>query len=57
MVNNWIMKKKSLNGDDFQGMIQQEWDNIDQNVFFNLADSMPDRINMVIEKNGYTINY
>jgi transposase len=57
MVNNWIMKKKSLSGDDFQGMIQQEWDNIDQNVFFNLADSMPDRINMVIEKNGYTINY
>ncbi|GBC03809.1 hypothetical protein RclHR1_05330008 [Rhizophagus clarus] len=57
MVNNWIMKKKSLSGDDFQGIIQQEWDNIDQNVFFNLADSMSDRINMVIEKNGYTINY
>ncbi|GBB85006.1 hypothetical protein RclHR1_11590010 [Rhizophagus clarus] len=24
MVNNWIMKKKSLSGDDFQGIIQQE---------------------------------
>ncbi|GES83158.1 IS630 family transposase [Rhizophagus clarus] len=57
IVNNWIMKKKLLSGDDFQGIIQQEWDNIDQNVFFNLADSMSDRINMVIKKNGYTINY
>jgi hypothetical protein len=56
-VNNWIMKKKSLSSDDFQSIIQQEWDNIDQNVFFNLADSMLDRINMVIKKNGYTINF
>jgi len=57
MVNNWIMKKKSLSGEDFQCIIQQEWNNIDQTVFFNLADSMSDRISMVIEKNGYTINY
>ncbi|GBC29573.2 IS630 family transposase [Rhizophagus irregularis DAOM 181602=DAOM 197198] len=56
-VNNWVMKKKSLGANDFQGIIQQEWDNIDKNLFFSLADSMSDRINMVIENNGYTINY
>ena len=56
-VNNWIMKKKSLSADDFQGIIQQEWNNINKNLFFNLADSMSDRVNMVIENNGYTINY
>ena len=56
-VNNWVIKKKSLSADDFQSIIQQEWDNIDKNVFFNLANSMSGRINMVIEKNGYMINY
>ena len=56
-VNNWVMKKKSLGANDFQGIIQQEWDNIDKNLFFSLADSMSDQINMVIENNGYTINY
>jgi len=56
-VNNWVIKKKSLSADDFQSIIRQEWDNIDKNVFFNLADSMSGRIKMVIEKNGYTINY
>ncbi|GBC24520.2 IS630 family transposase [Rhizophagus irregularis DAOM 181602=DAOM 197198] len=56
-VNNWVMKKKSLGANDFQGIIQQEWDNIDKNLFFSLADSMSDRINMIIENNGYTINY
>ncbi|CAB4475153.1 unnamed protein product [Rhizophagus irregularis] len=25
-VNNWVMKKKSLGANDFQGIIQQEWD-------------------------------
>jgi transposase len=56
-VNDWVREKKILGADDFQGIIQREWDNIDQNVFFNLADSMSGRVNMVIEKKGYTINY
>ena len=56
-VNNWVMKKKSLSGNDFLGIIQQEWDNIDKNLFFSLVDSMLDRINMVIKNNGYTIKY
>ena len=41
----------------FQGIIRQEWDSIDQNVFFNLADSMSGQINEVIEKKGLSINY
>ncbi|CAG8656374.1 3884_t:CDS:2 [Rhizophagus irregularis] len=56
-VNNWVMKKKSLGANDFQGIIQQECDNIDKNLFFSLANSMSNRINMVIENNGYMINY
>jgi transposase len=56
-VNNWIRKKKLLSAVAFQGIIRQEWDSIDQNVFFNLADSMSGRINEVIEKKGLTINY
>ena len=56
-VNNWVMKKKSLSDNDFLGIIQQEWDNIDKNLFFSLVDNMSDRINMVIKNNGYTIKY
>ena len=56
-VNDWIREKKILSADAFQSIIQREWENLDQNIFFNLADSMSDRISMVIEKNGYTINY
>ena len=56
-VNNWVMKKKSFSGNDFLGIVQQEWDNIDKNLFFSLVDSMSDRINMVIKNNGYTIKY
>lgn len=55
--NDWIRGKKMFSANDFQGIIRHEWDNLDQNLFFNLADSMSDRINQVIEKKGYTINY
>ncbi len=56
-VNDWIREKKILSADVFQSIIRQEWDNIDQNVFFNLADSMSGRLCEIIEKEGYTINY
>ena len=56
-VNDWIREKKILSADVFQGIIRREWDNIDQNVFFNLADSMSGRLCEVIEKEGHTINY
>jgi len=56
-VNDWIREKKILSADIFQGIIRQEWDNINQNVFFNLADSISGQINEIIEKKGLSINY
>jgi hypothetical protein len=56
-VYNQIREKKILSSSEFQGIIRQEWNNLDRNIFFNLVDSMPRRLNEVIEKKGYKINY
>ena len=56
-VNKRISKKKSVTQKIFMDIIREEWYNIDQNLCFNLVNSMPKRIELVIKRNGNIIQY
>ena len=38
-------------------IIEEEWNNIDQTLCFNLVNSMKKRIELVIQRNGNIIQY
>ena len=56
-VNKRISEKKSVTQEIFMGIIREEWNNIDQTLCLNLANSMKRRIELVIQKNGDVIQY
>lgn len=56
-VNRIINEKKSIAQDDFKAIIKSEWKRIDRSTCFNLAASMENRVNLVLEENGQKIQY
>jgi len=56
-VNNLVNKKKSVSVDSFLEIILKEWEGIDRKVYVNLVNSMPARLEQVIEGNGNKIQY
>lgn len=56
-VNIMISEKKSITNEVFMSTIAREWEAIDGNLCLNLANSMPRRIELVIENEGRTIDY
>ena len=56
-VNLRLMKKKKLSTIDFQTIIRQEWEGLDNNLFLRLANSMKNRVSEVIEREGKKIYY
>ena len=50
-------KKKKLSTIDFQIIIRQEWEGLDDNLFLRLANSMKNRVSEVIEREGKKIYY
>jgi len=51
------MKKKKLSTIDFQTIIRQEWEGLDDNLFLRLANSMKNRVSEVIEREGKKTDY
>lgn len=56
-VNDLIIKKKSVTVFVFEEIIQKEWENITPELCLNLVNSMQNRLEEVIAKNGNKINY
>ena len=56
-VNEMLVKKQTVTVEVFRGVIQKEWEEIDQSTYVNLVRSMPTRLNEIIEGNGNKINY
>jgi len=56
-VNLRLMKKKKLSTIDFQTIIRQEWEGLDDNLFLRLANSMKNRVSEVIEREGKKTDY
>ena len=56
-VNEMLVKKQTVTVEVFRGVIQKEWEEIDQSTYVNLVRSMPMRLNEIIEGNGNKINY
>ena len=56
-VNDMLVKKQAVTVEVFRGVIQKEWEEIDQSTYVNLVRSMPTRLNEIIEGNGNKINY
>jgi hypothetical protein len=52
-----VRKNTYLNVEDFKKCILKCWAEIDQNSIDNAINSIPKRIQEVINKKGYTINY
>jgi len=56
-VNFYLGSKKSLSAEQFQTIIQEEWEGLGKSVFLRLANSMQKRILQLLEKKGDKINY
>src|SRR6266498_5108046 len=56
-VNVMISEKKSITKEIFMSTIVGEWEAIDRSLCFNLANSMPKRIELVIKNESCTIDY
>jgi len=52
-----LMRKKKLNKKKFHEIIRKEWNDIDPDIFRNLAENMCNHINELISENGKKINY
>ena len=50
-----VEKEGPNNMEELKTAIQVAWDNIDQSVITNLYDSIQNRLNLCIEKNGNKI--
>ena len=55
-VNDMLVKKQAVTVEVFRGVIQKEWEAIEQSTYVNLVRSMPTRLNEIIEGNGNKIN-
>ena len=51
-VNQCIMQKKSIGLNDFQLIIQLEWDNLDKSILSNLCTGIKNYLEAVIERGG-----
>ena len=56
-VEKQVNEKQTVTVEVFRGVIQKEWEEIDQSTYVNLVRSMPTRLNEIIEGNGNKINY
>ena len=56
-VNKLVNKKSSVTVDSFLEIILKEWEGIDHKTYVNLVNSMPARLERVIEGNGNKIPY
>jgi len=56
-VNKLVGKKNSVTVDSFLEIILKEWEEIDHKIYINLVNSMPERLERVIEGNGNKIPY
>jgi len=56
-VNDMLVKKQAVTVEVFRGVIQKEWEEIDRSTYVNLVDSMPTRLNEIIEENGNKTSY
>ena len=56
-VNKLILKKKPVTVDAFCEIIQEEWEEIEPEIFLNLVRSMKSRLELVIEDDGNKIPY
>jgi hypothetical protein len=45
------------NCDELKRFMKEEWDNIPNDVLINLINSMKNRCELIIEKNGERISY
>jgi len=52
-----VNEKKKLSTIDFQTIIRQEWEGLDDNLFLRLANSMKNRVSEVIEREGKKTDY
>ena len=48
-VNEMLVKKQTVTVEVFRGVIQKEWEEIDQSTYVNLVRSMPTRLNEIVE--------
>ena len=58
-LNRKVRKHKPLpkNKDDLWQILQEEWKNINEDIYKNLIDSMPWHIAAVIANKGYPTKY
>jgi len=56
-VNKLVGKKNLVTVDSFLEIILKEWEEIDHKIYVNLVNSMPERLERVIEGNGNKIPY
>ena len=56
-VNKLVMKKNPVTIDSFLEIILKEWEGIDKKIYVNLVNSMPTRLEWVIEGDGNKILY
>jgi transposase len=56
-LDRQLKHRKPSNQQEFFGMIEKAWNEIDLNVLINLVDSMPRRCQAVIEAKGYATRY
>jgi len=57
IIKRRVAKRSAKNRDELQNFIIEEWRGIDAEILKNLIDSMPRRLQLVIEKNGEEIGY
>ena len=57
IIKNRVYKKKPENKDDLIHIVKYEWKKIDKKILESLINSMPNRIQQVIENKGDSIMY
>lgn len=57
ILENAIRKRQASNRAEFIEILQQEWDEISPAITKNLVDSMPRRLQAVIDSEGYPTKY
>ena len=57
IVKRNVEKRRPKNLSELESFLGEEWDNIPNSLLISLVDSMSQRCNEVIEKNGERISY
>jgi hypothetical protein len=52
-----VRKRRPQTKDQLEEVIHQEWDQLPKNLAWNLVNSMPTRIQQVLERGGDSIDY